>query len=713
MALEDNDIFIFENDEIEGEEFITIPDTGIHDFTRPILYTALDEPAEIINLDAGNLRVDTSANVVGNLTSGSRAIPKNFTGISAYSSGSERSVNSDSLGGIGTYSNVGSFTTSTYAPNLHVGFGTYGEFGNALATNGNGSLIIVGNKKSIVDAYYVGIGTTVGIATYYGSAFLYERISNNFVKRDCIVGQYSKPGTGSTHGIGVTGTSNDDYGYSVTMAIDGKTFAVGGPNIIWERDKSTTTGIASTTKSGVVWIYDYKPPVDPEFCGVGTLPVCCGIGTSTICDMMSSNSIGLENSVLCGVGTTTICRTKNVEVLSVLKGEGDGDLFGYAISLSADGKTLVVGAPGLSCTSLGYNGGGAYVYDRNDTTYDKVGILTGLTSSGNFGNSVSVSGDGYIIVVGDSSQSKSYVYERDDKIYGSFRRIGTLSSGGTQVCISDDGETVITANASSSVVYDRSGSTFTAVGTLSGGSVGISCSPDGKIITTASASGYNVYNREGDVFYLNCSAGATMDSFDMSTDTKVIYRGNSAEIVSTAVTGRVYCDDQVLETFVYTDPNGNVGIATTSPTERLHVNGNSRLVGNVSGIGILTATSLVSVNLSVSGIKNFDIEHPSKDGWRLRYACLEGPSADVYIRGKLEDSNIIELPDYWSELVDQETITVNLTPFGIYQELFVEKIEWGRRIIVKNNLSGPIKCNYFVYAERKDVNKNVPEYQTS
>jgi hypothetical protein len=128
-------------------------------------------------------------------------------------------------------------------------------------------------------------------------------------------------------------------------------------------------------------------------------------------------------------------------------------------------------------------------------------------------------------------------------------------------------------------------------------------------------------------------------------------------------------------------------------------------------VGTVTATDVNSTNLSVSGTKSFDIEHPSKDGWRLKYVCLEGPSADVYIRGKIKNSNIIELPDYWAELVDQETIMVNLTPFGVYQELFVEKIEWGKKITIKNNLGGPINCSYVVYAERKDILKNVPEYQ--
>jgi hypothetical protein len=32
--------------------------------------------------------------------------------------------------------------------------------------------------------------------------------------------------------------------------------------------------------------------------------------------------------------------------------------------------------------------------------------------------------------------------------------------------------------------------------------------------------------------------------------------------------------------------------------------------------------------------KNFDIPHPSKEGYRLRYSVLEGPERGVYIRGE-------------------------------------------------------------------------------
>ena len=121
---------------------------------------------------------------------------------------------------------------------------------------------------------------------------------------------------------------------------------------------------------------------------------------------------------------------------------------------------------------------------------------------------------------------------------------------------------------------------------------------------------------------------------------------------------------------------------------------------------------MTGVNIEgCTGKKNFDIPHPTKEGWRLRHVCIEGPSADVYVRGKLKDSNVIELPEYWRKLVDPETITVNLTSIGAYQELYVDEIEWGTRITIKTNSGSSINCYYTVYGERVDTDKNIPEYE--
>ena len=133
----------------------------------------------------------------------------------------------------------------------------------------------------------------------------------------------------------------------------------------------------------------------------------------------------------------------------------------------------------------------------------------------------------------------------------------------------------------------------------------------------------------------------------------------------------------------------------------------SQFVGNVAGtFGINSATAT-----AINSKKGFDIPHPTKKEHRLRYICVEGPSAEVYLRGKLKDKTFIDLPEYWRNLVDAETIGVTLTPVGHYQELYVDKIEWGSRIQIKNNAGSAINCNYIVFAERKDTCKNISEYK--
>lgn len=108
--------------------------------------------------------------------------------------------------------------------------------------------------------------------------------------------------------------------------------------------------------------------------------------------------------------------------------------------------------------------------------------------------------------------------------------------------------------------------------------------------------------------------------------------------------------------------------------------------------------------------KDFDIPHPTKDGWRLTHACLEGPEAAVYYRGKLINNDMIILPDYWKTLVDEETITVNITPIKYHQNIMVEKIE--NNIIVLNEKDGlNICCHFHVYGERLDTEKLIVEYE--
>ena len=105
--------------------------------------------------------------------------------------------------------------------------------------------------------------------------------------------------------------------------------------------------------------------------------------------------------------------------------------------------------------------------------------------------------------------------------------------------------------------------------------------------------------------------------------------------------------------------------------------------------------------------KSFIIDHPTKPGKRLQYGVLEGPEHSVYVRGRLRGETRIELPDHWHALVHEDSITVNLTAAGKAQDLWVEEITDTYIIVAGNDV---VNCFYSVFAERKDIEKLVTEF---
>ena len=124
--------------------------------------------------------------------------------------------------------------------------------------------------------------------------------------------------------------------------------------------------------------------------------------------------------------------------------------------------------------------------------------------------------------------------------------------------------------------------------------------------------------------------------------------------------------------------------------------------------GVLVNNGLVANPISktpvvvgrATGNKSFDIPHVTKNGKRIRHVCAEGPEAGIYIRGRLVNSNLIELPEYWDGLVDPETITVSLTQIGSSQDLMVDRIEWGKKVYIKSGNALAIDCFYEIWVAR-------------
>ena len=127
----------------------------------------------------------------------------------------------------------------------------------------------------------------------------------------------------------------------------------------------------------------------------------------------------------------------------------------------------------------------------------------------------------------------------------------------------------------------------------------------------------------------------------------------------------------------------------------------------LTGTGYVAVGGEVSSNAGghiLSNKKNqpFDMPHPNKKGWRLRHVCIEGPEIAVYCRGRVSGNGVIDLPSYWDGFVDTEDMTINLTPIGSWQELYVKEIQWGKKVIVRNNAGGPINADYHITGRRLD-----------
>lgn len=119
---------------------------------------------------------------------------------------------------------------------------------------------------------------------------------------------------------------------------------------------------------------------------------------------------------------------------------------------------------------------------------------------------------------------------------------------------------------------------------------------------------------------------------------------------------------------------------------------------------------VVRTKILQASIKNFVIPHPTKEGKQLVHTCLEGPENGVYVRGRLLNKTEIQLPEYWTGLVDESTITVSLTPIGAHQDIIVKRVG-DNKIYLQAKPGVPINCYYHIFGTRKDVPKLITEIE--
>ena len=250
------------------------------------------------------------------------------------------------------------------------------------------------------------------------------------------------------------------------------------------------------------------------------------------------------------------------------------------------------------------------------------------------------------------------------------------------------------------------GSANTALGAeaLGANTVGNSNVAIGNVAGYYQADGATALQSGNNSIYIgnSCRGFNNADSNSIVIGYQAIGQGANTTVIGTSST---------VSGTIYGNINFPIGIRvnTGSSTQKgIVVQGAASQTANLTEWQNNTGTNLAYMDASgnfYAVSKSFYIDHPTKPGKKLRHVCVEAPSADVYFRGK-SNSNMIDLPDYWSGLVGFDTITVMLTPVGKKQDLYFEKIE-NNKVYVGGD-ENPV-FNFVIFGERKDIPKVVIE----
>ena len=239
---------------------------------------------------------------------------------------------------------------------------------------------------------------------------------------------------------------------------------------------------------------------------------------------------------------------------------------GYSVAISDDGNTVVTGAINENHFDTGYPSGSAYVFVRSGTTWTNQAILVSQerTSdpnwlSGLFGWSVSISGDGDTIAVGEPHARGSF-YSPYTGVVSIFARSGTTWTNqariqdpnyqynlflGFSVELSGNGNTIIVgaptngSNNGKVFICTRSGSNWSIQHTISSPSKweysrGVSISKNGSLIVIASRDDTYIYTYNGSSWSLQqtLSIGGNWCQLD-DNGNKFVLGGNETAYIFT------------------------------------------------------------------------------------------------------------------------------------------------------------------------------------
>jgi hypothetical protein len=260
---------------------------------------------------------------------------------------------------------------------------------------------------------------------------------------------------------------------------------------------------------------------------------------------------------------------------------GDNDEFGTAVALSHDGNRLLVGAPGAGTGGAG----AAYVFVRQDGTWEMEAFLTAPDAGVAFGSAVALSADAQVAIIGDwaddQTTGSAYVFEREAGWV--FRQKLTASDGsiqdrfGISVALSQNDAMAVVGASGWNVpgvggtgpgavyVFEHDGNSYIETDLLTADDgdiadwfgISVAASANGNLIVVGAIYDDDLGNGSGAVYLLSRSNGTwseaakltASDSFTLSAfgfspalavDTETLVVGAPAPLQEPANGGSVY-----------------------------------------------------------------------------------------------------------------------------------------------------------------------------
>ena len=149
----------------------------------------------------------------------------------------------------------------------------------------------------------------------------------------------------------------------------------------------------------------------------------------------------------------------------------------------------------------------------------------------------------------------------------------------------------------------------------------------------------------------------------------------------------------------------------------IYNNGSSRGSFNVTNDGsgflwVANSSGSATINLRgsdgyiIGSVKQFRMEHPLNPNQEIQYASIEGPEVAAYIRGTARLFNgeaIVRLPEHFALVVNDESLTVQVTPLTANSECLAVIGKSAQRIVVKElrGGTGNYEFDYMVQGVRR------------